>query len=260
MPLRLSPSGKRIIEGSDHCSGISGDFVPFRDNATQADTATAQRRIDQPVGQRVEPTCFAALMSGHETVPVIGLLLPILNDVACQSIVQLALSGYDDTPAPIRSPPCATTALLSWYETRWRVLPWRAPAEAVLVYAVWLSEIMLQQTTVATVKAYFNAFIGRWPDVRALAAAPRDDVLAAWAGLGYYARARSLHAAAVTVAEQHDRRFPILRPDCRPAGWPYATAAIAAIAFGRRAVVVGGNIERVTARWQDVQIPLPKAK
>ena len=157
----------------------------------------------------------------------------------------------------------ATTALLSWYETHSRVLPWRAPAgSSADPYAVWLSEIMLQQTTVATVKTYFNAFISRWPDVRALAAAPRDDVLAAWAGLGYYARARNLHAAAVTVAEQHDGRFPDTEAGLRalPGIGPYTAAAIAAIAFGRRAVVVDGNIERVTARWQDVQIPLPKAK
>ncbi|MGC6484719.1 MAG: A/G-specific adenine glycosylase, partial [Candidatus Puniceispirillales bacterium] len=129
-------------------------------------------------------------------------------------------------------------------------------------YAVWLSEVMLQQTTVATVKSYFEAFISRWPDVTALAAAPRDDVLSAWAGLGYYARARNMHAAAIIVARDHNGRFPDTEEELRrlPGIGAYTAAAIAAIAFGRHAVVVDGNIERVTARWQAVETPLPKAK
>ena len=128
-------------------------------------------------------------------------------------------------------------------------------------YAVWLSEIMLQQTTVATVKTYFNAFISRWPDVRALRRPPRE--MMCWRhGRGWaITPGRNLHAAAITVAEQHDGRFP----DTEAGLWPCpgsvpTAAAIAAIAFGRRAVVVDGNIERVTARWQAVEIPLPKAK
>ena len=243
--------------------------MPFGDNAAQADAATAQCRIDQPVGQRVEPTCLAALMSGHETALLLPSYCPViarlLNDVAGQSIVQLALAfGFTMIHQP-RSDRhhAATSALLSWYETHGRVLPWRAPVGSHAdPYAVWLSEIMLQQTTVATVKTYFDAFISRWPDVRALAAAPRDDVLAAWAGLGYYARARNLHAAAITVAEQHDGHFPDTEAGllALPGIGPYTAAAIAAIAFGRRAVVVDGNIERVTARWQAVETPLPKAK
>lgn len=152
---------------------------------------------------------------------------------------------------------------MAWYHKNGRVLPWRAaPGGKADPYAVWLSEIMLQQTTVATVKGYFNAFIERWPDVHALAAAPREDVLAAWAGLGYYARARNLHAAAQYVADTHHGQFPQTEAELRalPGVGAYTAAAIAAIAFGERAVVVDGNIERVTARWQAVSEPLPGAK
>src|SRR5258705_2397089 len=99
--------------------------------------------------------------------------------------------------------------LLAWYDRHRRTLPWRAPAgEPALPYVVWLSEIMLQQTTVAAVGDYFRRFVERWPTVEALAQAPLDDVLSAWAGLGYYARARNLHACARAVVEQHGGRFP----------------------------------------------------
>lgn len=157
----------------------------------------------------------------------------------------------------------ASRALLAWYETHGRVLPWRAAiGDQPDPYAVWLSEVMLQQTTVATVKTYFKAFMARWPDVKALAAAPRDDVLSAWAGLGYYARARNMHAAAITVADQYQGIFPDDEETLQslPGVGAYTAAAIASIAFGRRAVVVDGNIERVTARWQAVETPLPRAK
>ena len=108
--------------------------------------------------------------------------------------------------------------LLAWYDRHRRVLPWRAaPGDRADPYAVWLSEIMLQQTTVATVKGYFERFLKRWPTVKHLAAAPLDDVLTEWAGLGYYARARNLHKCAGAVVERHGGRF--LRPSrlCRPA-------------------------------------------
>jgi A/G-specific adenine glycosylase len=129
-------------------------------------------------------------------------------------------------------------------------------------YAVWLSEIMLQQTTVATVAPYFRAFLARWPRLEDLAAAPLDAVLSAWAGLGYYARARNLHACARAVCRDHGGQLPDTETGLRalPGIGPYTAAAVAAIAFGRRAAPVDGNVERVTARYFAVAAPLPGAK
>jgi A/G-specific adenine glycosylase len=158
----------------------------------------------------------------------------------------------------------AAGALLAWYDRHARVLPWRAPPGAAPAdpYHVWLSEIMLQQTTVVTVGPYFADFLARWPDVKALAAAPLDDVLTAWAGLGYYARARNLHRCAQVVAGELNGDFPETEAELLklPGIGPYTAAAIAAIAFGRRAVVVDGNVERVVARLFAVETPLPDAK
>lgn len=151
--------------------------------------------------------------------------------------------------------------LLAWYDRHRRVLPWRAPAgEAADPYAVWLSEVMLQQTTVAAVKSYFAAFLARWPDVTALAAAPTEDVMRAWAGLGYYSRARNLHACAKQVAARG--AFPDTEAALRelPGVGPYTAAAIAAIAFDRRAVVVDGNVERVIVRLHALERPIREAK
>ena len=153
--------------------------------------------------------------------------------------------------------------LLTWYDRERRELPWRyAPGVKAEAYRVWLSEIMLQQTTVKTVIPYFKAFTKRWPTVKKLAAAELDEVLAAWAGLGYYARARNLHACARVVVEQHRGRFPATEAALQelPGIGPYTAAAIAAIAFGRKATVVDGNVERVVARLSSIQTPLPKAK
>src|SRR5690606_6074967 len=129
-------------------------------------------------------------------------------------------------------------------------------------YAVWLSEIRLRQTTVAAVGPYFRAFLERWPSVGALAAAPLDDVMRQWAGLGYYSRARNLHACAQVVAGEHGGRFPDTEEGLRslPGIGPYTAAAIAAIAFGRRATVVDGNVERVVSRLFSIETPLPRAK
>ena len=129
-------------------------------------------------------------------------------------------------------------------------------------YRVWLSEIMLQQTTVKTVAPYFSRFMERWPDVRALAAAPLDDVLKLWAGLGYYARARNLHACARVVVEDHGGRFPAgaAALAALPGIGRYTASAIAAIAFGERTVPVDGNVERVVARIFAVASELPGAK
>lgn len=162
----------------------------------------------------------------------------------------------------MRSDDLAPT-LLAWYDRDRRALPWRfAPGAAADPYHVWLSEVMLQQTTVAAVIPYFLAFTNRWPRVGDLAAAPVDDVMAAWAGLGYYARARNLHACAKLVAEWRGGRFPDDEAGLRqlPGIGEYTAAAIAAIAFGRRAVVVDGNVERVMARLFAVSEPLPAAK
>ena len=162
----------------------------------------------------------------------------------------------------------AQSALLDWYDAHHRDLPWRMPPDALKqglrpdAYHVWLSEIMLQQTTVPTVKSYFAAFTKRWPKVTDLAAADRDEVMAAWAGLGYYARARNLHRTAQIIADDHGGVFPDTEQGllALPGIGAYTAAAIAAIAFGQRAVVVDGNIERVVARWADLQTPLPKVK
>lgn len=154
-------------------------------------------------------------------------------------------------------------ALLGWYDAHGRDLPWRAPPGGTPdPYAVWLSEIMLQQTTVKAVTPYYAKFLARWPTVEALAAAPLDDVLSAWAGLGYYARARNLHACAKAVAHDLGGAFPAAEKELikLPGIGAYTAAAIAAIAFNQKAAVVDGNVERVLARFCAVRTPLPKAK
>ncbi len=153
--------------------------------------------------------------------------------------------------------------LLRWYDRHRRVLPWRAlPGETPDPYRVWLSEIMLQQTTVKAVGPYFLKFIDRWPNVTHMAAASLDDVLRMWAGLGYYSRARNLYACAVAVAREHGGAFPDSEEGLRelPGIGPYTAAAIAAIAFGRQTMPVDGNIERVVSRLYAVEDELPKAK
>jgi len=153
--------------------------------------------------------------------------------------------------------------LLAWYDRHRRKLPWRPPAgERADPYRVWLSEIMLQQTTVKAVGPYFENFFARWPDVAALAGASLDDVLRMWAGLGYYSRARNLHACAVAVARDHGGAFPDTEEGLRalPGIGPYTAAAIAAIAFDRRTMPVDGNIERVVSRLFAVEEALPQAK
>jgi A/G-specific adenine glycosylase len=155
------------------------------------------------------------------------------------------------------------TALLNWYDRHRRKLPWRAPpGERADPYRVWLSEIMLQQTTVKAVAPYYARFLARWSDVRALAAARLDDVLKTWAGLGYYARARNLHACARAVVERHGGKFPASEAELRalPGIGDYTAAAIAAIAYDLPATPVDGNIERVIARLYAVTTPLPAAK
>ena len=154
--------------------------------------------------------------------------------------------------------------LLQWYRGHARALPWRAPPgdPPQDPYRVWLSEIMLQQTTVAAVKPYFETFTRRWPTVEALADAANADVMAAWAGLGYYARARNLHACARAVVTEYGGKFPKSEAGLRtlPGIGAYTGAAIAAIAFGEPATVIDANVERVIARLQAIETPLPKAR
>jgi A/G-specific adenine glycosylase len=157
--------------------------------------------------------------------------------------------------------------LLDWYEAQAREMPWRVgptdrASQVPNPYFVWLSEVMLQQTTVASVTGYFRKFTDRWPTVTALAGADDADVMAAWAGLGYYARARNLLKCARLVASDHGGTLPDTEAELLrlPGIGPYTAAAIAAIAFDRRATVMDGNVERVMARLFAVQMPLPAAK
>jgi len=151
--------------------------------------------------------------------------------------------------------------MLRWYDRHRRDLPWRArPGQAADPYRVWLSEIMLQQTTVAAAIPYYESFLTRFPTIAALAAAPLDDVLAAWAGLGYYARARNLHACARAVAAAGGFPCDLAGLRALPGIGPYTAAAVGAIAFGLPAVPVDGNVERVTARLFAIDAPLPGAK
>lgn len=153
--------------------------------------------------------------------------------------------------------------LLAWYDRHARELPWRSkPGEDADPYRVWLSEVMLQQTTVAAVTPRFTAWVARWPDVASLAAASDEDIMAAWAGLGYYARARNLVKAARAVVADHGGRFPQTEAGLRalPGLGAYTAAAVAAIAFGERAVVVDANVERVVARLFAITTPLPAAR
>lgn len=164
--------------------------------------------------------------------------------------------------------PALARDLLDWYDGHARALPWRLGPAARAVgarpdpYRVWLSEIMLQQTTVAAVRSYYETFTRRWPTVGALAAAEDAEVMAAWAGLGYYARARNLLKCARVVVAEHDGAFPADHAALMklPGVGPYTAAAIAAIAFDIPATVVDGNVERVMARLHDEHVPLPGAK
>ncbi len=167
--------------------------------------------------------------------------------------------------APIRAPEAAVVRgrVLAWWDRHARVLAWRArPGARRDPYRVWLSEIMLQQTTVSHAAPYFRTFIRRWPTIERLAAAPEAEVMAAWAGLGYYARARNLVACARVVAGELGGVFPGDEEDLRalPGVGAYTAAAIAAIAFDRPANVVDANIERVIARLYAVEAQLPAAK
>ncbi|MGR3530888.1 MAG: A/G-specific adenine glycosylase [Sulfitobacter sp.] len=159
-------------------------------------------------------------------------------------------------------------SLLDWYDTHARIMPWRvSPADRAAgvrpdPYRIWLSEVMLQQTTVATVREYFQRFTTRWPTVQDLAAAPDADVMGEWAGLGYYARARNLLKCARAVVEQHNGQFPADHAALLklPGIGPYTASAVSSIAFDLPYTVLDGNVERVMARLHDIHTPLPAAK
>ncbi|HTO32975.1 MAG TPA: A/G-specific adenine glycosylase [Pararhizobium sp.] len=162
----------------------------------------------------------------------------------------------------------ATKRLLSWYDRHHRDLPWRISpsmaASGVLAdpYHIWLSEVMLQQTTVQAVKPYFHKFLSLWPRVTDLAAADTEEVMKAWAGLGYYARARNLKKCAESVERDHGGIFPDTEEGLKslPGIGDYTAAAVAAIAFNRRSAVLDGNVERVISRLHAIETPLPSAK
>lgn len=166
-------------------------------------------------------------------------------------------------PAPIDAP-----AVLAWYDRHARDLPWRvSPADRARgirpdPYLIWLSEVMLQQTTVAAVRNYFLRFTGLWPTVFDLAAAPLDSVLKEWAGLGYYARARNLHACAQAVVDHHGGMFPTTSAGLQtlPGVGAYTSAAIAAICFDEPVAVLDGNLDRVLARYYALPVPVREAK
>jgi A/G-specific adenine glycosylase len=153
-------------------------------------------------------------------------------------------------------------SLLAWYDRIGRDLPWRVKGARAEAYHVWLSEIMLQQTTVAAVKEYFLKFVALWPTVQDLAAADLDDVLRAWAGLGYYARARNLHKCAGVIVAQHGGNFPSDYASllALPGVGPYTVGAISAIAFDLPLAAVDGNVERVLSRFYAIEQPLPLSK
>ncbi len=153
--------------------------------------------------------------------------------------------------------------LLHWYDRHRRILPWRAlPGQSIDPYKVWLSEVMLQQTTVGAVGPYFRKFINRWPTIRHLARTKRESILKMWAGLGYYRRAHLLHECAKQISRDYGGVFPQLAEELEelPGFGAYTAAAVAAIAFDKRANVVDGNVERVVARLFAIETPLPKAK
>jgi len=177
--------------------------------------------------------------------------------------MKTAMNTSSDTSAAGLAGTVLAGPLLEWYDAHRRSLPWRAePGAQPDPYRVWLSEIMLQQTTVATVGGYFDRFVARWPTVGDLASAEIDEILHAWQGLGYYARARNLHKCARTIVAGHGGRFPETEEELRqlPGVGPYTAAAIATIAFDLPATPVDGNIERVTARLYRIETPLPAGK
>lgn len=250
---------------------LAHNLPPFRENGRRGEATLAQSGLDhlrhkgrEPVDTRslAERLGFVGLMRHRLAFPVemtgervtarLGSVIAPLQDEAM----------LETSPATVKGPSDRTALLLAWYDREGRDLPWRVKEGRADPYRVWLSEIMLQQTTVEAVKPYFAKFLALWPNVHALAAADDQAVLTAWAGLGYYARARNLMACVRVVAREFGGKFPQTEAVLRalPGIGAYTAAAIAAIAFGERAIVIDGNIERVITRLEAIDTPLPRAK
>src|SRR6185312_6198445 len=230
----------------------TGDLLPMQQQGGIAEAGPGERRLAGGARFLAERGCLApALRQGQRKLFVFRLLGHSLLKMPPPK--RNARITQDD-PA---------TRLLAWYDKHRRVLPWRAPrGRRADPYHVWLSEIMLQQTTVQAVAGYYRKFLERWPTVEALATASLDDVLAAWAGLGYYARARNLHKAAQVVAGEMGGKFPGTYDGLRalPGIGDYTAGAIASIAFDLPYAAMDANAERVVARLFAIEEPLPKSK
>ncbi len=230
-----------------------GDFRPAGDDLARRE-ALPLEGIGQWLADQIGKAPGGLRTSGGALVHIAGLChIDWMTTLAARKVARKRREEAQPSAA----------ALLAWYDRHRRVLPWRAKqGEASDPYRVWLSEIMLQQTTVKTVGPYFAKFLTRFPNVDSLAAASLDDVLRLWSGLGYYARARNLHACAIAVSTQHRGKFPDTEEGLRelPGVGTYTAAAIAAIAFDRKASPVDGNIERVIARFYAVEEALPASK
>ena len=251
---RLRPPLRRPLQRggrADTRDSRPDDLAPAQEQGSFAKAARGDERVEfarNVIRERARFKAFGAHGDAHWTCGDAALL-------AGARLRPLSIALMIKPRARSTKP---GAALLAWYDVHRRELPWRARAgEAPDPYRVWLSEIMLQQTTVATVKERYAAFLSRWPAIDDLARAPLDDVLAQWAGLGYYARARNLHACARAVVEGHQRRFPRDEAALRrlPGIGPYTAAAIAAIAFDQHCVAVDGNVERVVARLHAMETP-----
>src|SRR5690242_13982600 len=266
VPSRRSPRRKVSFSGTAPCASAS----PMMAGHCATSCASAKPRLP-----RTAPAIFGTSAASARIRPrrsVVTVFAPgmawasrVMVGAFRSAVMPRALRpkiAADDTALAV-APVALARELLAWYDRHRRDLPWRAKRGARSdPYRVWLSEIMLQQTTVATVGPHFQRFLARWPDLAALAAASLDDVLHAWQGLGYYARARHLHACARRVMEGHGGRFPASEGELRqlPGIGDYTAAAVAAIAFDERTTPVDGNVERVMARLFAHEAPLPGAK
>ncbi|GHE47530.1 A/G-specific adenine glycosylase [Camelimonas fluminis] len=226
---------------------------------------TRTPRLPSPGRGQNGARAFAARRRGAaKPAPVDAAAAPAPPDQ--ESLLHMAAGQTSQEPDRGAAVPEAgpdPAALLGWYDAHRRTLPWRAPPGAPAdPYRVWLSEIMLQQTTVTAVQPFYARFLARFPDVNSLASAPAEAVMQAWAGLGYYSRARNLHACARTVVAEHGGAFPASLDGllALPGVGPYTAAAVGAIAFDLPAAAVDGNVERVISRIYRVEEPLPGAK